>query len=155
MSAPGRPHRGSGDIHWLLFWPEAPTGNPYWTDATDAAAMLIRACIRQLEECEGRCPRSSKTGSGSPGTGVGRWENSYVAEGTPARDGDVSRDAGLLGQAADWLRLAQSPGCWTGLAGDWPGWPGRRGYRAFLAASRFTELTRTGAVDPEPESPSR
>jgi hypothetical protein len=46
----GTSYRGSGGIHWLLFWPEAPTGNPYWTDGTDAAAMLIRACIRQLEE---------------------------------------------------------------------------------------------------------
>ena len=33
-----------------LFWPEAPAGNPYWPDATQAAEMLIAACIRQLED---------------------------------------------------------------------------------------------------------
>ena len=44
-------YRGIGDIRWLLFWPEAPaSGNPYWTDATEAAEKLIAACIRQLDE---------------------------------------------------------------------------------------------------------
>ena len=43
-------YRGLGEIQWLLFWPEAPTGNPYWTDATQAAGKLIAACIRQLED---------------------------------------------------------------------------------------------------------
>lgn len=42
--------RGTGEIRWLVFWPEAPTGNPYWLDATQAADMLIAACIRQFEE---------------------------------------------------------------------------------------------------------
>jgi GNAT superfamily N-acetyltransferase len=42
--------RGVGDIHWLLFWPEAPTGNPCWPDATEAAEALMAACVRQLEE---------------------------------------------------------------------------------------------------------
>jgi len=44
----GRAARNSGDIRWLLFWPKAPAGNPYWTDATDAAVELIAACIAQL-----------------------------------------------------------------------------------------------------------
>ncbi len=44
-------YRGIGDIRWLLFWPEAPaSGNPYWTDATEAAEKLIAACIGQLDE---------------------------------------------------------------------------------------------------------
>jgi GNAT superfamily N-acetyltransferase len=44
-------YRGIGDIRWLLFWPEAPaSGNPYWTDATEAAERLIAACIGQLDE---------------------------------------------------------------------------------------------------------
>ncbi len=43
-------YRGAGEIHWLLFWPEAPAGNPYWPDATPAAGKLIAACIRQLED---------------------------------------------------------------------------------------------------------
>ena len=42
--------RGTGEIHWLVFWPESPKENPYWLDATQAAEMLIAACIRQLEE---------------------------------------------------------------------------------------------------------
>jgi len=44
-------YRGAGEIHWLLFWPEAPAGhNPYWTDGTEAAEHLIAACLRQLED---------------------------------------------------------------------------------------------------------
>jgi GNAT superfamily N-acetyltransferase len=43
-------YRGLGEIQWLLFWPEAPAGNPYWTDATQAADKLIAACVRQLED---------------------------------------------------------------------------------------------------------
>jgi GNAT superfamily N-acetyltransferase len=46
----GPAYSGSGVISWLLFWPEAPSGNPFWTDATEAAEKLIAACIRQLEE---------------------------------------------------------------------------------------------------------
>ncbi len=42
-------YRGSGEIRWLLFWPEAPD-NPYWTDGTPAAKKLMAACIRQLDE---------------------------------------------------------------------------------------------------------
>ena len=44
-------YRNTGEIRWLLFWPEAPaTSNPYWADATPAAERLIAACIRQLDE---------------------------------------------------------------------------------------------------------
>jgi GNAT superfamily N-acetyltransferase len=46
----GEDVRGAGEIRWLVFWPEAPKGNPYWLDATQAAEMLIAACIRQFEE---------------------------------------------------------------------------------------------------------
>jgi GNAT superfamily N-acetyltransferase len=46
----GSSYRDSGDIHWLLFWPVAPVGNPYWTDATEAAEALITACVGQLDE---------------------------------------------------------------------------------------------------------
>ncbi len=41
--------RNSGDIGWLLFWPEAPPGNPWWTDATAAAQALMTACLGQLD----------------------------------------------------------------------------------------------------------
>ena len=46
----GSSYRDSGDIHWLLFWPVAPDGNPYWTGATEAAEALITACVGQLDE---------------------------------------------------------------------------------------------------------
>jgi GNAT superfamily N-acetyltransferase len=46
----GAPARDSGDIRWLLFWPVAPSGNPWWSDATEAADALMTACIGQLEK---------------------------------------------------------------------------------------------------------
>ncbi len=46
----GASYRGSGDIHWLVFWPVAPVGNPYWSDATEAAEALLAACLHQLAE---------------------------------------------------------------------------------------------------------
>jgi GNAT superfamily N-acetyltransferase len=42
--------RDVGEAHWLLFWPEAPSGNPYWPDATAAAQELMAACLGQFEE---------------------------------------------------------------------------------------------------------
>src|SRR5450432_4097672 len=42
--------RNAGAIGWLLFWPEAPAGNPCWPDATAAAEALAAACIHQLEQ---------------------------------------------------------------------------------------------------------
>ena len=30
----GAAARDVGEIHWLVFWPEAPAGNPCWPDAT-------------------------------------------------------------------------------------------------------------------------
>ena len=41
--------RDLGEISWLLYWPEAPAGNPCWADAAGAAAALMAACLRQLE----------------------------------------------------------------------------------------------------------
>lgn len=46
----GPAYAGSGVIRWLVFWPEAPSGNPYWSDATEAAQKLMAACLRQLDE---------------------------------------------------------------------------------------------------------
>ncbi len=46
----GQAYRGTGEIHWLVFWPEAPDGNPCWPDATGAAEQLIAACVGQLDE---------------------------------------------------------------------------------------------------------
>jgi GNAT superfamily N-acetyltransferase len=46
----GQAYRGTGEISWLVFWPEAPAGNPCWPDATEAAEQLIAACLRQLDD---------------------------------------------------------------------------------------------------------
>jgi GNAT superfamily N-acetyltransferase len=46
----GKAARGAGEIHWLLFWPEAPARNPCWPDAAEAAEALMAVCIRQLQE---------------------------------------------------------------------------------------------------------
>ena len=40
----GPAYRDAGEIRWLLYWPAAPAGNPYWPDATGAAEALIAAC---------------------------------------------------------------------------------------------------------------
>lgn len=45
----GQAYRGLGEISWLVFWPEAPSGNPCWADATRAAEALIAECLRQLD----------------------------------------------------------------------------------------------------------
>jgi GNAT superfamily N-acetyltransferase len=44
-------YRNSGEIRWLLFWPQAPaSGGAYWTDGTRAADQLIAACVGQFEQ---------------------------------------------------------------------------------------------------------
>ncbi len=45
----GAAARDVGSIEWFLFWPQAPAGNPCWPDATEAAEMLMTACVGQLE----------------------------------------------------------------------------------------------------------
>ena len=42
--------RDLGDISWLLYWPEAPAGNPYWPDATAAAEALMSSCLDQFRD---------------------------------------------------------------------------------------------------------
>jgi GNAT superfamily N-acetyltransferase len=58
----------------------------------------------------------------------------------------------LLGQAADWLRLAQVGRLlsYAWLEGQDPPGQDYTGYRAFLAMSGFTELTRTQRDGREP-----
>ncbi len=41
--------RDVGDISWFIYWPEAPQGNPFWPDATQAAESLMTACLGQLD----------------------------------------------------------------------------------------------------------
>jgi len=42
--------RDLGDISWLLYWPGAPAGDPYWLDAAPAAHALIAACLARFED---------------------------------------------------------------------------------------------------------
>jgi GNAT superfamily N-acetyltransferase len=44
----GAAARDAGEICWLLFWPQAPAGNPCWPDATGAAEALMAACGAQF-----------------------------------------------------------------------------------------------------------
>jgi GNAT superfamily N-acetyltransferase len=45
----GENYLGVGQVEWLVFWPEAPSGNPYWADATQAAETLMASCLSQFE----------------------------------------------------------------------------------------------------------
>ena len=40
----GKAYRGSAEISWLLFWPEAS----YWPDSAEAAGAVMDACLDQL-----------------------------------------------------------------------------------------------------------
>jgi GNAT superfamily N-acetyltransferase len=219
--------RDSGDIVWLVFWPEAPAGNPWWTDATRAAEGLMTACIAQLDRW-GVATQSAGGELPVPGVygvpeqwphvrslyrragfeHVGHTEVVYLAkvedlpvapkspvdglrvlrsvgingcrlsavledqvigyvEIEPIDEGErLSRHGGwadvgnlrvdashrrrgigtwLLGQAADWLRLANIDRLldYAWLEGTDPGGVSYDGYRAFLPAVGFRELTRT------------
>ena len=41
--APAQDFRDTGEIRWLLFWPEAPAEIPHWADAAAAARQLMSA----------------------------------------------------------------------------------------------------------------
>jgi GNAT superfamily N-acetyltransferase len=220
--------RGAGEIHWLVFWPEAPAGNPYWPDATQAAEMLIAACIRQLEQWD---VSSQDAGGELPVPGVygvpeqwphiralyeragflhkGHTEVVHLARledlprpaGPPVEGLSVRRSVGmngtrlsaslgeqvigyievdtlqegqrltrhggwadignlcvaenhrrrgiaswLLGHAAGWLQLAHVDRLLDYTSLDDPTEPDKTGYRMFLAASGFAELTRTRRI---------
>jgi len=223
----GQAARDVGEIRWLLFWPEAPAGNPCWPDATDAADALITACIRELERWG--VTRQHASGElpvrgiyGVPGqwphiralyeragfAHTGHTEFVYLARvdelprpaKPPVAGLSVRRSAGmngtrlsavisddvigylevetldegellsrhggwadignlrvtgqyrrrgvatwLLGQAADWLQLAQVERLldYAWLDGRDPMGCDYAGYRAFLPAAGFGELTRT------------
>jgi GNAT superfamily N-acetyltransferase len=224
----GEDVRGAGEIRWLVFWPEAPAGNPYWPDATRAAEMLIAACIRQLEQwgvtsqdAGGELPvpgvygvpeqwphiralyeragflhkghtevvhlarvedlpqpasppvagLSVRRAVGMNGTrlsgDLGGQMIGYIEVDTLQEGQRLSRHGGwadvgnlcvaekyrrrgiatwLLGQAAGWLQLAHVDRLLDYTSLDDPAEPGATGYRLFLAAAGFAELTRTKRV---------
>jgi GNAT superfamily N-acetyltransferase len=222
----GTDYRGSADIRWLVFWPEAPVGNPYWPDATEAAETLIAACIGQMgewgvsrQDADGELPVPGVFGvpeqwphirglyqrAGFAHTGhtevvylaqvadlprpespiaglsvrrsvgingtrlsavLGKETIGYIEVEVFEEGQRLSRHRGwadignlhiapeyrrrriatwLLGQAADWLRLAQVERLldYAWLEGQDPTGHDHDDYRAFLTASGFWELTRT------------
>jgi len=224
----GESYRGTGEIRWLVFWPEAPAGNPYWPDATPAAEKLIGACVRQLEQwgvarqdADGDLPVPGVYGVPEQWPHVralyeragfrhqGRTEVVHLARvedlprpaGPPVGGLSVRRSVGLsgtrlsaglrdqvigyievdmlqegqrltrhggwadvgnlcvaadhrrrgvatwlLGQAARWLELGHVDRLLDYTSLDDPAQPDGTGYRMLLAASGFTELTRTKRV---------
>jgi GNAT superfamily N-acetyltransferase len=46
----GQEARDVGEIRWLVFWPQTPTGNPYWPDSAPAAGSLMAACLALFGE---------------------------------------------------------------------------------------------------------
>jgi GNAT superfamily N-acetyltransferase len=44
----GESARDSGEIRWLLYWPLAPAGNPFWPDVTGSAEALMAVCTDVL-----------------------------------------------------------------------------------------------------------
>ena len=80
--------------------------------------------------------------SGCPGTAAGPTSATCTSGRTYRRRGVGSW---LLGQAADWLGLAQVAGLldYAWLDGTDPGGYSYDDYRAFLPAVGFRELTRT------------
>ncbi len=96
----GKEYRGSGEIRWLVFWP----------DATEAADQLIAACIRQLEQWGAR--RQSAEGD-LPVPGVygvpGQWPH---IRGLYQRAGFTHTghtEAVYLAQVAELPRPAEAP----------------------------------------------
>jgi hypothetical protein len=99
----GAPARNSGDISWLLFWPEAPAGNPFWTSGTAAADALIAACLGHL----------------------GKWgvadENAILS--VPSWRGPDSASSPAPGEAGPGLSAPGHPDRWLERPGrSWPVW---------------------------------
>ena len=46
----GQHYRDLGELRWFVFWPEAPSGNPWWPDAGPAADALMNRCLAQLDQ---------------------------------------------------------------------------------------------------------
>jgi GNAT superfamily N-acetyltransferase len=149
--------RDAGEIHWLVFWPEAPAGNPHWPDATEAAESPIAdLCARRSAGMNGT-RLSAMLGQDTIGfieveifddqerrSRHGSWADIGNLQAAEAyrRQGVATW---LLGQAADWRDLAGVGRLldYAWLQGTDAGGLDHAGYRAFLAAAGFREITRT------------
>jgi len=107
----GPAYRGSGEIRWLLFWPEGPRGcNPWWTAGTQAAAELIAACITQLERWS---VASQSAGGELPVPGVygvpEQWPHVAALYEQAGFVHDGHTELVYLARTADLPRLARPP----------------------------------------------
>src|SRR6266487_586344 len=182
----GPAYRDAGEIRWLLYWPLAPAGNPFWPNVTGAAEALIAACADVFGRwgvtrryaggdlpSPGRPPLDGLAVSRSVGINgcrlsavLGEEVIGYIETEILDRGERLSRRGGwadvgnlhvaagyrrrgvgswLLGQAADWLRLAQVTRLldYAWLKGSDPTGQSYDDYLAFLPAMGFRELTRT------------
>jgi GNAT superfamily N-acetyltransferase len=120
----GETIRGAGEINWLLYWPEAS----YWPDSTAAAGTLMAACLDQLR----RWPATRSSADGAlPAPGVYDLPEQWPH----IRRRGVA--TWLVGQAADWLRLARVERLLEYA------WPEERDLLGLLGGLGFRELART------------
>jgi len=159
----GPSYRNAGEIRWFLYRPLAPVDNPFWPDATAAAERLLAATLSQLAtwgverryvgtrlsalnggDIVGYIEVETMTATHHGWADIG---NLHVAE--PFRRRRVG--TWLLGQAAEWLRLAGVERVLDYTSA------GEEAYEAFLRASGFRVLTRTlrgWEWQPGPEPPA-
>ena len=104
-------YRGSGEIRWLVFWPEEPvSSNPWWTAGTEAASHLIDACIAQF----GRWNVTSQSAGGElPVPGVygvpEQWPHVSALYERAGFVHDGHTEVVYLARVADLPRLAGPP----------------------------------------------
>jgi GNAT superfamily N-acetyltransferase len=107
----GPAYRGSGEIRWLVFWPEGPVrSNPWWTAGTQAAAELMTACLAQLD----RWGVTSQSASGDlPVPGVygvpEQWPHVSTLYEQAGFTHDGHTEVVYLAQVADLPRLPAPP----------------------------------------------
>jgi GNAT superfamily N-acetyltransferase len=109
--AVGPDYRGSGEIRWLLFWPEGPaSGNRWWAPGTQAAGALIAACTAQLEQWN---VSSQRAGGELPVPGVygvpEQWPHVSALYERAGFVHDGHTEAVYLARVDDLPRLASPP----------------------------------------------
>jgi GNAT superfamily N-acetyltransferase len=107
----GPAYRNSGEIRWLLFWPEAPVSeNPWWTDGARAATELMGACLAQMERWT---VTSQHAGGELPVPGVygvpGQWPHIGALYEQAGFVHDGHAEAVYLAQVPELPRLARPP----------------------------------------------
>ena len=110
----GKAYRGSAEINWLLFWPEAS----YWPDSAGAAEALMDACLGRLRawgaerwEADGALPAPGVYGVPEQWPHIQalyEWAGFIHREGTGSED-DGHTEIVLLAAVDDLPRPAAPP----------------------------------------------